>query len=200
MKKLLLLLLMLPLTMSAQRYNKGAPCDRYKTYVQHISNDATVIDPILKSAADFSINPVVDQAILTQLQAKAECEIEYFINTKARNKKIKEQLQEGYTILGQKLYKTSDNIVIGIQKTVTGNSYKIYSNTLIIIDGTTLHSYTDYSEVDFNITLFGADKVGERYLLYGEEEANQGSMYYGRFTMEFTPQKRLLSYELHLKA
>lgn len=207
MKKLLLLLLLLPFAVSAQSFKKGNPCTTYSDSIQPLvlREEGSLVYYDEKKDTHFeidfdwpvtsSLNLISNEVLVAKLKELAKCEINHFINSRSRGKKQREQLKQNYTVLDQKLFKTTDDLTIGIQKAVTGEAYKIYSNTLIIVDGETIHSFTDFSEVDFNITLSGAEKKATNYILIGEEEANQGSVYYGKFAIYFTPHSRTLAYE-----
>jgi hypothetical protein len=98
-----------------------------------------------------------------------------------------------------KLYKTDDGLIFGILKAVTGNPEKLYAHTMMVMDGNTLHAYTDVGEEDFNIELFGAEFNGEYYILHGEEEKNRGSFYYGKFNYSFKPKEVVGSFEKYMK-
>ena len=84
-------------------------------------------------------------------------------------------------------------------KSVSGDTYKIYSNTLILSDGVTIHSFTDRSEEDFDIALYGAERIGDYYALYGMEDENQGSLYFGKFVILSNAEEQVRFYEKHIE-
>lgn len=204
MKKLLLLFLLLPLAVSAQRYKKGNPCARYTNYLTNdlprgFKGDAyTFKDETFLTVEDFSVQAITDSVALGKLREMAKLDIACFIK-RAPSKKYRAVLEKDYTELNYKLYKTDDGLIFGILKAVTGNPEKLYAHTMMVMDGHTLHAYTDVTQVDYNIELFGAELNGEYYIIHGEEEKNINSFYYGKFNYSFRPKERIGTFEKYIK-
>lgn len=199
MKNLLLLILLLPCLAKAQTLKPKELCGKYKNeYVHHLINGSlttAAYTVILKDAGELPQEPVHEEAALQHLRERAACADESFIKKQVRTKKLQAQLRLNHAILEEKLYRTKDNLLIGVLKSVSGDTYKLYSNTLILVDGATIHSFTDRSEEDFNITLHGAGKTGDYYALYGMEDENQGSLYFGKFVILSNTEEQVSFYE-----
>ncbi|MBB6612477.1 hypothetical protein H7F15_15640 [Pontibacter sp. Tf4] len=204
MKKLLLLLLLLPLAVSAQRYKKGNPCARYTNYLTNdlprgFKGDAyTFKDEIFLTAKDFNVQAITDSVALGKLREMAKLDITCFLKS-TPGKKYRAILEKDYTELNYKLYKTDDGLIFGILKAVTGNPEKFYAHTMMVMDGNIIHAYSDFAQVDYNIELFGAEFNGEYYTLHGEEEKNINSYYYGKFNYSFKPKENVATFEKYIK-
>ncbi|WP_266202295.1 hypothetical protein [Pontibacter kalidii] len=203
MKTLLLLILLLPCLAKGQTLKPKELCGKYKNeYVHHLINGSfttAAYTVTLKDAGEFPLETVHEEAALQHLRERAACAEESFIKKQVRTKKLQAQLKQNHTILEEKLYRTKDNLLIGVLKSVSGDTYKFYSNTLILVDGATVHSFTDRGEEDFNIALHGAEKTGDYYVLYGVEEQNQGSSYFGKFLILSNSEEQIRFYEKYLE-
>ncbi|PTX18791.1 hypothetical protein C8N40_10580 [Pontibacter mucosus] len=203
MKNLLLLIFLLPCLAEAQTLKLTELCGKYKKEsVHHLTSGSittAAYTVTLKDAGDFALEPVHEEAALQHLRERAACAEESFIKKQVRAKKLQKELRQNYTILEEKLYRTKDNLLVGVLKSVSGDTYKLYSNTLVLVDGVTIHSFTDRSEEDFNIALHGAEKTGDYYALYGREDENQGSLYFGKFVILSNTDEQVRFYEKHIE-
>lgn len=138
-------------------------------------------------------SPSLSEIALQQV----ECAIADFISARVSGRKSKSDFKQPYTILSERLFESSNGLKLGILKTSFGQTQKIYANTITLLDGDIIHSYTDFGEQEFDINVFGAEKNDTSYKLYGEETENSGSLYYGKFCITFESKKRILAYQFY---
>jgi hypothetical protein len=202
---LLLTLFLISSLAYAQQGKEVIPCKKYKDFINSSEN---IVEDNYKGSAllsynlpeDVMLTNTVSDETMKELESMARCEIENFITSSVRTKRMREQLRLNQVVVKQESFTTNDNITLGIIKIVLGSSEKLYANSVILKEGQTLHNYTDFGEQDFDIRLFGAEKVDEHYKLYAEETENKGSLYFGKFCIVFRGNKRISTFELHKKS